>query len=143
MSEARYVSAQVDGQEVRLRYGIGGLRAAQAASGKPMIQLFSALLAFDLDAVVVLLRAARVWQQPEITEAEAEALLQRWIDSGSDVDEIAAALLKTAVVSGVLKPDHVDGEGADPNGTRRASKRKTGSAKRTGGAHASASSPTK
>lgn len=133
----RYHPVQVDGEEVRLRYTIGGLRAAQAASGKPISQLLSGLLAFDLDACTQLLRAARVWTAPEMTDADAEALLQRWVDSGADLADISRALLITAEASGVLKPQPV--EKSDPNAKRRATPRKSGSAKQTGGARASGS----
>lgn len=135
----RYHVVKVDGEEVRLRYTVGGIRAAQAAAGKPLVQLLAALITLDLDACTYLLRAARMWEVPQMTEADAEALLQRWIDAGLDAEEISQALMQTAEASGVLKAVPAGEEEKGPNGQGRAARRKSGSAKRTSGARASAS----
>jgi hypothetical protein len=94
---------QIAGEEFRLRLPIANARDAQKLSGKPLAQLLSGLIALDVDCMAILLWASMQHYQHGFKLAEADALLQRWIDDGGDLEAVSTALMTTAEVSGLIR----------------------------------------
>lgn len=108
----RYHLVTIGGEERRLRFGRAPLLDAQKVTGRTVGQLFSGLVAFDIEAMQALLWAALRTEDPRTSYNAAGEIFDAWLDEGADLADILSALNKAAQASGLFRPVS-DGDESD------------------------------
>jgi hypothetical protein len=96
----RSVTIEIGGEAYELRFTIPWVKKAQQVAGKPFGQLLASLFNFDVADMAVLLWASVAWRRPKFRVADAEELLQQWVDDGVDLAAIAAVFAGVSTASG-------------------------------------------
>lgn len=88
----RYVTLPGIEPERRMRFRIGALKEAQLATGRPFGELFLAALNFDAVALSTLLWAGLRHEDSDVTQAEADGLIDRMLETMtlSDISTVLA-----------------------------------------------------
>lgn len=111
----------IGGEEYRFRLEVVPLLEAKKVTGQSAGQLLGGVVSIDIEAMVTLIWAGLRPTRHKFSLQDARELMQKWINEGSDLEEIGAAILQTARVSGMLSEKvqqatqgEEGGEGEDP-----------------------------